>query len=170
MLRNTTGGIQQKIAVGHLLFTVSLRILHNPRTFHIRVLILLTSLTLAHDGTAKGFLRHIQTSQFTTIRYHVAVELQVVALRVTPHEPCLTIVVNHHRRVDMIPGTVLEERFTDGITERTRGRVADSHTDSHATRQFGMGTDIPVELAVALDGLRGPCTVVSPREALQGQR
>ena len=46
---------------------------------------------------------YVQATYLTTICYHIAVELQVVALWITPHQPCLTIVVNHHGRIDMVP-------------------------------------------------------------------
>ena len=94
VFRNTSGSIQQLIG------TITLS---QPRALHIRVLILLPFLSFAHDRATKSLFRHVQTTQLTTIGNHVAVEFQVVALRITPHQPCLTIVINHHCRIDMIP-------------------------------------------------------------------
>ena len=161
VFRHTTSSIQQLVHAFPL---------GQPRTFDIRVLILLALLTLAHHRTAKGFLGHVKLTQFAAIGNHVAVQLQVIALRITPHEPSLSVVVNQHGRVDMVPRAVLKQGLANGVAERSRRRVADSHTDGHSLRQPGMGTDVPVELTIALDTLRSPGTVVSPREALQGQR
>ena len=69
----------------------------------------------------------------------------------------------------MIPRTILEQRLADGILERSCRTVTHSYADGHTTRQFGVGTNIPIELPVALDGLRGPGTVVGPGETLQGE-
>ena len=69
----------------------------------------------------------------------------------------------------MVPRTILKERLTDSILERSCRRIAHSHTDGHSPRQLRVGTDIPVELTITLDGLRGPGPIVGPRETLQGQ-
>ena len=53
----------------------------------------------------------------------------------------------------MVPRAILKERLTKGITERACRAVAHGHTNGHAVRQLAMSTDIPIELAVALDGL-----------------
>ena len=160
MFGHTTGSIEQ------LIYTITLG---EPWTLYIRILILFSLLALTHDRTTKSLFGHIQTTQFTAIGNHIAIQLQVVALRVTPHQPCLTIIINHHRGVDMIPRAILEEGLTKGILERTCRTVAHSHTDGHTTREFAMCTDIPIVLTVALYRLTGPRTVVSPRETLQSQ-
>ena len=94
MLRHTTGSIEQ------LINTIALS---EPGAFYIRVLILLPLLTLTHDRTAKSLFGHVQTTEFAAIGNHVAVQFQVVALRIAPHQPGLTVIINHHRGVDMIP-------------------------------------------------------------------
>ena len=160
VLRHTTCGIQQLVST----FT-----LRNPRAFGITIFILLAFLALTHHRTTEGLLGHIEATQLTAVGYHVAVQLQVIYLRIAPHEPCLSVVVDHDRRIDMIPRAVLEQGFADSIAERTRRRVADSHTNSHTVRLFRVGTDIPIELAIAFDGLRCPGSVVGPRKALQCQ-
>ena len=82
----------------------------------------------------------------------------------------MSVIIDQYGGVDMIPGAVLEQRLTDGVTERSCGGIAHSHADGHATRQTGMGADIPEELSVALDALTRPGAIVSPGEALQCQR
>ena len=160
MLRYTTGSIKQLVCAITL---------GEPRTLCVRILILLTLFALAHNRATKGFLSHVETAQFTAIRYHVAVEFQVVALRITPHEPCLSVVVNHDGGIDMVPRAILEQRFTNSITERACRRIAHSHTNSHTLRNLRVGADVPVELTVTFDGLSCPGTVISPRETLQSQ-
>ena len=144
MLWHATGGIEQVVAAGSL---------HEPRAFHVGVLILKAFLTLVHGGRAESLLSHREHAHLTLVGDHVAVEFQVVDTGITPHEPCLSVVVDHHRGVYVVPLAVFIERFPDGIAEGTCRRVADCHADGHATRQFGVGTDIPVELTVALNGL-----------------
>ena len=169
MLRHATSGIEQLIhllLVNLIFFLVDLS---DPRTFSVVILVFLALLALVHRGCAKAFLGHIHTTQLATIRDHIAIELEIVNLRVTPQEPGLTIVVDHHGGVDMIPRAVLEEGLSDGILEGTCGRIAHCHANGHAAREFAVGADVPIELAIALDGLRSPGTVIGPRERLQGQ-
>ena len=131
MLGNATGGVEQLVNLRRVYLIFLTVNLANPRSLGVTVLILLAFLALVHCGRTEGFLSHIETPQLTTVRDHVLVQLQVVALGISPHQPRLTVVINHHRGVDMIPATVLEERFSYRITEGTDGRVADSYADGH---------------------------------------
>ena len=136
MFRYSTSGIEQIVGLGRWLLAFSFWLLylgglHQPRAFCIAILVFLATFTLVHGRRSEGLLRHVKLTQFTTIGDHVLVQLQVVALGVTPHEPCLTVIVNHHRWVDVVPRTILKQRFADGITERASRRVADGNTDSH---------------------------------------
>ena len=160
MLGHTTCCIKQ------LIRAVSLG---EPRPLDIRILVFLAFLALVHHGAAKRLLGHVEPSKLATIGNHVAIQLQVVTLRIAPHEPCLSVVVDEDSRVDVIPRAVLEEGLANSVAERPDRRIADCHADCHASRQFGMCTDVPVELAVALNCLRSPSPVVGPREALQGK-
>ena len=170
MLGNATGGIEQLIDLRCRHLVLGGVHLAQPRSFHIRILVLLTFHALVHGWTAEGFLGHGEDAHLAFIGDHVAVQLQVIHPRVTPHQPSLPVIINQYGGVDMIPGAVLEQRLTDGVTERSCGGIAHSHADGHATRQTGMGADIPEELPVALDALTRPGAIVSPGEALQRQR
>ena len=153
MLRHATSGIEQLIHLLLINLIFFLVDLSDPRTFSVVILVFLALLALVHRGCAKAFLGHIHTTQLATIRDHIAIELEIVNLRVTPQEPGLTIVVNHHGGVDMIPRAVLEEGLSNGILEGTCGRIAHCHANGHAAREFAVGANIPIELAIALDGL-----------------
>ena len=97
---------------------------------------MLALLALAHDGTAKGLLGHIELAQFATIGNHVAIQLQVVTLRITPHQPRLSVVINQYGGVDMVPRTILEQRLTYSITERTCRAVANGYANGHTVRNL----------------------------------
>ena len=127
MFGHTTCGIQQ------LICTVALG---QPRTFYIRILIGLALLALLHHRTAKSLFGHRQLSQFTFVRNHITVQLQVVALWITPHQPSLPIVINHHGWIDMIPAAILKQRFSKCILKRTCRTIAHSHTNGHTIRNL----------------------------------
>ena len=143
---------------------------HQPRPLHVAVLVGLPRLALVYLGAAESLLGHVEASQFAGVGNHVAVQLQVVALRVAPHEPGLSVVVNHHGGIDVVPRAVLEERFPQRVAEGPRGRVGHGHADGHASGQLRVGADVPEELAVALDALRRPGAVVGPGERFECQR
>ena len=166
MFGHATSGIEEVVALSTLL-GIHHGLLHDPRTLSVRVLILRAPVALGWIGRAETFLGHLEVEHFAGEADHFLVQLHAIDAGITPVEPSLTVVVNHHGRVDMIPAAVLVEGLADGVTEGASGRISHSHTDGHAARETGMGTDVPVELAVALDALAGPGTVVSPAETFQ---
>ena len=141
MLWHTTSSIKQLVGA----ITLS-----QPRTLNIGVLVTLSLLTLVHHRTTKGFLCHVESAQFATIGNHVAIQLQIVALWITPHEPSLAIVINQYRWVNMVPTAIFEQRLSNSITEWACWRVAHSNTNSHTIGYLRMCTDIPKEFAIAL--------------------
>ena len=78
----------------------------------VAILVLLTTFALVHSGAAECLFSHIETAQLTAIADHILVQLQVVTLGIAPHQPGLSVVVNHHRGVNMVPRAILEQRFT----------------------------------------------------------
>ena len=169
MFRNTTCSIDKLVGLRTVNFILLIVNFSDPGSFYIAVLVLLSLLTLAHDRSAEGLLCHVKQSQFATVRYHVFIQFKVVTLGVAPHQPCLTVVVNEYGGVNMVPRTVLKQRFSNGITERSRRTVANGYTDGHTVRNPGMGTDIPIKLAVPLHALACPCSVVGPRKTFQSE-
>ena len=153
MLWYTTSCIEQLVS------TIALG---KPRTFHVRIFIFLTFLSLAHDGTTKGFLCHVEKAQFTTIGNHVAIQLQIVTLWIAPHQPCLPIIINQYCWVNMIPTAILEQGLSDGIAERSCWCVTHCYTNSHTIGNLGVSTDVPIELSISFYTLRSPGSVVSP--------
>ena len=123
MLGHATGGIQQLIGLCGLYLIFRGVDFAEPGALGIVVLVLLALFLLVSQGRAKAFLRHVEHAEFAFIGNHVAVQLQVIDAGVTPHEPRLSVVVDHHRRVDMIPRAVLEQRFAKCILEGTGRRV-----------------------------------------------
>ena len=127
--------------IGYMLRHSACRIEHvvlataflNPRAFGVAVLILHVFLSETRSWRTESLFGHLDHSEFAAIRNHVVVELEVVDLRIAPVEPCLSVVVNHHRRVYVVPRSVLEERFAYRVAERSRRRIAHSHTYRHAT-------------------------------------
>ena len=121
MLRHATSSIEQLI--DFVLINLILCGIHlsNPRTLGVVVLVLLATFTFVHRGSTKAFLCHIHTTQLAAVGNHVAVEFQIVNSGVTPHQPRLTIIINHHGGVDMIPRAVLKEGLSNGILEGTGG-------------------------------------------------
>ena len=94
MLRHAACCIQQ------LINTVALG---EPWALYVRVLIFLSLLALLHHRTAEGLLGHGQPTQFTLVRNHVSVQLQIIYLWISPHQPSLSVVINHNCWVDMVP-------------------------------------------------------------------
>ena len=87
-------------------------------------------------------------------------------MRVAPIHICLSVVINKHRGVDIIPVLRLpHQRLTKRILERTIRRVGYQNADAMTMKRC-----IEIVLAIALYGLDGPCTIVAgaPRELLQG--
>ena len=170
MLRHATSSIEEVVALGGLLGITHLRLLHDPRTFRVRILILLGSVALRCIRSAETFLGHLQIEYFASEANHVLVKFHTIDTWITPVEPCLTVIIDEYGRVDVVPRAILIQWFADGIAERTRRTVCHSHTDSHTAREARMSTDVPVKLAVALDALACPGAVVCPAEAFQCQR
>ena len=173
MLRHSTCCIEEIITFGclrPLLCLPHLWLLHNPRTFGIGVLILFVLVTLCHIGSAETLFCHLHLLHLTIDADHVLIQLQVVDARIAPIEPCLTIIINEHSGVNMIPTAIFIERLANGIAERTCGRICHSHTNRHTARETGMSTDVPIELTIALYALTRPCTIVCPTETFQSQR
>ena len=162
MLRHTTSSIEQLIGFRGIHLELGTVHFSQPGALGIVILVFLILLALVHRRGTEAFLRHVDHTKLTRIRDHILIKFQIVNPRVTPHEPSLTIIIDHHRRIDMIPRAVLEQRFSNGITEGARGRITHCHTDGHTSGQAGMGTDIPIELTVALNCLRGPGTIICP--------
>ena len=173
MLGDATSGIEQIVETYRLLGGLALLVegehvaLHDPRALGIKILVFRLFVAFRHVGGTKALDGLIHRLHLASQRYHIAIQFGVVDLRIAPEDPGLSVVVDHHRRIDVIPLAVLIQRFADGIAKRTRRRVGHSHTDSHATRDLRVGTDIPIVLAVALDGLRGPCTIIGPLKGIQ---
>ena len=109
MLRHATGSIKQLVGAVTL---------GKPRPFGVTVLVFLVLLAFVHRRCAESLFRHVKHSQFTRVADHVAVQLQIINAWITPHQPGLAVVVNHHRGVYVIPAAILEQRLSDGITER----------------------------------------------------
>ena len=164
MFGYTTGGIEQIVTLGGLWS------LHNPRTFGIAVLVFHIFLTFLHIRRAETFDGLFYCLNLAGEGYHVGVQLGIIDNGVTPEEPCLIIVVDKHCGVDMIPLAVLIERLSDGIAERTGRRVSYGHTYCHTSGDLRVGTDVPIEFAVSLNGLGSPGTIVGPGETLEVQR
>ena len=76
---------------------------------------------------------------------------------VAPVHIGLTVVVDEHRGVDVVPVLLLPyQRLAERVFERTVGRVGHEHADA-VTVERG----IEVVLTVALDGLDGPGAVLT---------
>ena len=170
VLGYATSGIEQVVLSHSLLGTLAALVdgidiaLHYPRTLGIAVFVCHVLAALLHIGRAKALNGLLHRLHLAANRHHVRIQTGIMYDGVTPEEPCLTVVVNHHRGVDVVPRAIFIERLADGITEGSGGCVAHSYTDGHAAADLGVGTDIPIVLTIALYGLRGPGTVVGPRE------
>ena len=127
MLGHTTSSIQQLI--GAVTFG-------NPRSLYVTIFIGFTLFAFLHHRTAKSLFGHGQLTHLTVVRYHVTVQLQIVALWITPHQPCLTIVINHHGWIDMIPTAVLKQWFSECIFKWPCWTIAHSHTYGHTIRNL----------------------------------
>ena len=72
-----------------------------------------------------------------------------------PEEPGLSVVIDKHGGVDKSP-VARDERTADGVCPRALRTVCHSHADAVQVLGGVFSGHIPVPLAVALDGLRGP--------------
>ena len=84
---------------------------------------------------------------------------------VAPVHIGLAIVIDKDRGIDIVPVLLLPyEGLTKGILERTIRRVGHEHANA-----MTMKGSVEIVLAIALDGLDGPGTVVAtaPLELLQ---
>ena len=176
MLRHAAGSIEQIVEwlglLGGLSFLVEGEHVaaQDPGTLGVAVLILHVLLTLFRVGCAKALHRLVDLLHLAVEREHVAVQTGVIDGGIAPEEPGLPVVLNEYRGVNVIPAAVVEERFAEGIAERPCGRVGHGHADGHAVGQLGVGTDVPIELAVALNALGCPGTVVGPAEAVETEQ
>ena len=164
-LRTASRGISQ------IVFTITLI---EPRTFLV-VLHLPGSLfapwstevdlsTLFLDRTHHAILL-VEHKDIAAGRDHVLIELDTIDMRVAPVHISLSVVINKHRGVDIIPVLRLPHQgLAKGILERTIRRVGYQDADAMTMKRC-----IEIILAIALYGLYGPCTIVAgaPREFLQ---
>ena len=91
-------------------------------------------------------------------------------MRITPIEISLTLLIQPDGRVDIVPTSIIEKRFSQRILERTGRRISHSYADSHSARQFRVRTDIPVILTITFDSLCCPGTVVCPGKRTEVER
>ena len=173
MLGNAAGSIEQVVEAAAF---------HQPRPFGVAVLVFHGRVALFHVGCAEALCSEADTSHFPLFvdsvlladsslqAHHVFIEQSVIEMWVAPVEVSLPVVVNPDGRVDVVPFAVVEERLADGVPERTCRRVGHGYADGHASGQLGVGADVPVILAVALDGLCGPGPAVGPSESGQVER
>ena len=144
MLGNTTSSIEQ------LICTIAFG---KPRTFYIGVFVLFVLIPLIHCRRTESLFCHIELSYLAINANHVLIELCIIHPWIAPHNPCLTIVVNHDGWVYMVPFRIGIERFADSIAERSCRRIADSNTYRHSLGVATMGADVPIELTIALNTL-----------------
>ena len=98
---------------------------------------------------AECFLSHIKALYRTVESYHILLELYVIAPRITEHQPCLTVIVYHNSRVDVVPVRTAE-RLSEDVLVRSLGSVSDADAYRSAV---GSCCEIEVILAIALDTL-----------------
>ena len=101
-------------------------------------------------------------------RDHVLVQFADLTRLVTPDEIRSIVIINEHRRIDERRSD--SKGSPDRIGPRTCGTVRDRDADRIAL--VAIAADVPVPLAVALDGLGRPRLVIllRPRERLQAER
>ena len=107
----------------------------------------------------------IESDNAVLKRNHVIVEPGIIGMWIAPVHVCLPVVVDEHRRIDVIPVLPLpNERLPQGIAEGAVGGIADEHSYAVSVQRR-----IEIELSVALHGLYGPCPVLpaAPWEILQ---
>ena len=116
----------------------------------------------------RTFLIVLDMRQFrhlTFERDHILAKRGIERVGITPIEPRLSVIVGIDGGVDVEPvALVPHQRFAQGIAERTIGRVTFQDADAMSVQRC-----IEVVLAVTLDGLDGPGTVVTaaPGEVLE---
>ena len=170
MLRHSTCSIKHIIVLATL---------HEPRTLGIIIFIFHGRVTILHVRSTKAIHGHVDSAHLSFVingflrvhsalqANHVVIQLGIIEMRIAPIEICLPIIIYPDRRVDIIPLTIIKERFAECILERTRRQIAHGYTDGDAATQLGVGADIPVIFAIALDGLCRPGTVIRPRKRTQ---
>ena len=99
----------------------------------------------------------IEHIDVTTGGDHVLVEFHTICMRITPEHPSLSVVVDEHRWVDIIPVLLLPyEWLAEWVFERSVWRISYEHPDT-----MSMQRCIEIELTVALHRLDGPSTVLT---------
>ena len=96
---------------------------------------------------------------------HILVEFDAIEIGIAPIHIGLTVIINKHGRVDVVPVLFLpDERFAQRIDKGTVGRVGHQHADTVAVD----GT-IHIPLSVAFHHAFGPGTIVAlvPLEVTQ---
>ena len=89
----------------------------------------------------------------------------MIELGITPVHVGLSIIVDQHRGVNIVPMLLLpHERLADWISERTIGGIADKHAYAIAVKRA-----IHIVFTVAVHHLLGPGSVVAatPLEILK---
>ena len=120
--------------------------------------------TILLDG-AHNTVLGIKHMDVATGRDHILVKLDVIDIGIAPVHVSLTIIVDKHRGIDVLPVFALpHEGFAQGILERSVWRVSYQHANT-MTMQRG----IEIVLAMTLNSLDGPSTVLTrtPGEILQ---
>ena len=113
-----------------------------------------------HDAVLR--IKHIDVA---TGRNHILVELDVIDIGIAPVHVGLTVIVNEHRGIDVLPMLLLpNQRFAKGVFKRSVGRVSHQHTDTMSVQWC-----IEIVLTIAFDSLDSPGTVLTrtPGEILQ---
>ena len=76
---------------------------------------------------------------------------------VTPEHPSLSVIVDEHRGVDIVPMFLLPyKRFAKRVFERSVRRVCHQHANTMSVERC-----IEIELAITLDSLNSPSTILS---------
>ena len=136
----------------------------NPRRLGVEVLSRRGERRLVDAGDADGH-------DVALGLHHVVLELDVVELGVAPEHVGLTVVVNPHRGVDVLPadwrvlgGHVVGDEGFRLRHEGAGGGVRDGHADGLPADALVLGRDVPVVFSAALDDLAGPCLAARPGE------
>ena len=88
---------------------------------------------------------------------HVFVEFHTISMRIAPEHPSLSVVVNKHRWVDIIPVLLLPyEWLAEWVFERSVRRICYEHANTMSVQRC-----IEIELTVALHCLNSPSTVLT---------
>ena len=119
------------------------------------------------SALAERFLGHrnLDNSHLFIIGYHVLVKKNISELGISEIEICLTVVIYKHGGVNIIPVALIYKRLAD-IDKGTRGAVR--HADSYChTAVLLVNGAVKIVLAVSLDSLRRPCSVLCPLYILQ---